>query len=894
MAGTEQIIQRELDDPRVVFVFPHEESAAFWLKKALQLSPRRTIPTHRFIAWDEFKRQTLRDPARRKAADLPFRTLFLAGLLQENQRSGVFRRLIPPDHRSNSIAFLRWLREILPRLNRVQEIEPEALEEEKRADLLELLRRYREHLARCRRFEPAFELPPFQPGPQRFVVLYQEIVEDLHSRSPLFTSHPSVRIEPTDFSLAPLLPVLHVYDTTPEELTAALLEVGDLLSAGVPPEEIVLTVPCLEEVEPTLRILGERYEVPLSIHLKKPVSRYPVGRIFRAIGELVDSGFSLETLKALLLNRALPWREDRPIRGLLQFGVENRIFRNYSLRGESLDLWEAGLKRALARDGREHWRKLLDFYRDLKRETERIVRAPGFRELKDRLEAFTDGVLEKSRWTEDQEQVFRFALGTLNEFVLACADGGEPDSPFQLWLDSLEDEKYVPQEKQARVSVYPYRVTAGIQPGYHFVLTASQEGTRHVIRPYPFLTDQEETPETREIDLSDHYLRVYALSGREVRFSYARASFQGAQLPASFFLAAGRLEPAEPPEGDLYLLERQMWRGGAADAPPRLHPRQKEGFGRARRTGLAPKRVDLGRASLEDGELRRRIWERLTSADGLLALSPTLLEQYGGCPFQFLFQRSLGIEETQFTPLMWEAKEAGTLLHRVFQRFYRQLQGQPIRPERAEEYRRLVVQEARAVLEEYELDHPLPIAPVWEEQCRRVIELAEAFLEEELAEFPGQEILETEASLDLPLPGQQVRLTGKIDRISRVDGRVGLVDYKKRRLPRGAEIFGEEASSFQVPFYLYLLEKLGRNPEWAAYYSIEDRKYRFLFHPDRPKTDAGPEEVRQALAGLEERIRRTIEGIREGDFRPADRPEPAACLYCPLRGLCRSKFIPWE
>ncbi len=907
MSDIESIIQGELEDPRAVFVFHHEVTARFWLRRAFRLTPRRTLPEGRFIAWDEFKRRTFRYPAAGREASLPDRSLFLAALLQRNAREGVFRGIIPPRHRAHSAAFLRSLREILPRLDRIHEVAEGVMAEEKRADLLDLLRRYREHLARCGRFEPAFERPRFEPGGYRYILLHPEIIEELSFHAPLLLPHPEVRVEPTDFSRAPAEPRLEVFETGPEELTALLLRVGGLLDDGVPPEQVVLTVAGLEELEPALRIQAARHGVPLSFHLRRPVGGYPQARLFRALARWVESGFSLDALKALLLNRAVPWRDEAQMRGLVQFGVENRVVRNYALRGADLDLWETSFARTIrqaeAREtGEGRLRALQRLYRRLRAGAEGIVRAPGFRELKERLGAFTDDFLDTGRWSESDgsgtqpREVYQYALNTLNELLLACREGDDPGPPFQVWLEYLEDRPYVPQEERARVQVYPYRVTAGIRPDHHFVLNASQDGTRRVIARYPFLTIQEEPDGERETDLSDTYLRTYSLSGGAVRFSYARQSARGAQLPASFFLAGGRIEPAGPAAaaGDLYTVERRMWSGALSLAVTRLHPAQKTGFLRALATGLRAKEADLTARALADGELRERVWRRLVSrSDGLLPISPTLLERYHGCPFQFLFQRGLGVEELPFTPVLWEPREMGVILHRVFQRFYRLQQGRPLRPERLAELRREMLGEARAVLAEYELDNPLPLLPVWEEKSRQVLELAEAFLEVELRELPGQEVLDTEASFEEALPGEGWKLTGTIDRISRVDGRVGVVDYKKRAVPGREDIFGEEAFSFQVPFYVHLLQRKGWNPEWAAYYSIEERRYRFVFHPDRPRPYAGAEEVRLAVEALQERILDMIRGIRQGEFRPGDRAGKTACLFCPLRGLCRNRFVTW-
>ena len=911
MPDIESVIGGELEDPRAVFVFHNEVTARFWLRRAFRLTSRRTLPEDRFVDWDGFRRQTMLYPAGRREATPAWRTLFLAGLLEENRREPFLQRLIPPEYRENSIAFLRFLAGCLPMLPRVRELGPGMLDPAKKSDLLALLQRYLEHLVRGGLYEPAYEQPRFEPRGRRYLLFCRELLEDYGFYEELLKGRAEVRVVEGDPPADPPDPPwLEACEATPEEFARALLRVGSLLEAGLPPEEIVLTVAGLEEAEPTLRLLAARYGIPLSFRSTRPVTRYPQARLFASLLAVADSGFDLQLLKALLLNRAFPWRESLPVAELLRLGIENRVFRNHELRGRRLDMWEENLGRAAALhagEGRpqeaERVRSCLRFYRRLREETAGICRAGGLRELRDRLLAFTDHFLDLERWSEEQRRVYRYALDTLND-LLFIGDGTDCGPPLQVWLEYLEDRRYVPQEDRAGVAVYSYGVSAGIRPEHHFILNTSQEGTRRVVHRYPFLSDQEGPAEARQLDLSAEYLRLYAASGRQVHFSYSRTSAQGAQLPADFFLAGGRVGSAGPAAeaaswADPYRLELSLWRGEDGGPAPgrealtRLTARQREGFLRARRTGLGARGLDLGRRRLGDEPLRRQVRERLRSREGELVISASALEDYAACPFRYLFQRGLGIEELEFRPAGVEATEFGSLMHRVFERFYRLLQGQPLETGRLEEYRRLIRQEAEAVLAGYEAEQPLPFAPAWDDVRRDVLALSAVFPERELEEFPGQVVLETERSFEASVPGEGVRLAGRIDRVSRVDGLVGLVDYKKNSVPAAKEIFGEEPTSFQVPFYLYLLRRQGLDPQWAAYYSMQKGRYTLLFHPRR-KAAVGLEEVERAVANLEETVRRMAAGIRDGDYRLPGAIGKAACRYCTLRGLCRDKFVPWE
>ena len=195
----------------------------------------------------------------------------------------------------------------------------------------------------------------------------------------------------------------------------------------------------------------------------------------------------------------------------------------------------------------------------------------------------------------------------------------------------------------------------------------------------------------------------------------------------------------------------------------------------------------------------------------------------------------------------------------------------------------------------FERDNPLPVAPIWEEKRRQVRELASAFLEQELREMPGQEVLATERTLDLELPGEGLRLTGTVDRLSRLDGRLGVTDYKKKGVPGRSDIFGEEPVSFQLPFYLLLLARSGGKPEWAAYYSIEDRQYRWVFHPQKPRPYAGAAQVEEAVARVEQRIRRDGAGrSARGSSVPRSAPGRPPAPSVPCGASAGAKFASME
>ena len=77
-----------MEDPAVVFVFPSEITARFWLRRAFQYTPRRALRADRFLDWGDFKRAYLRyrsgGRAINRAACRLYRTPALFGTISVN------------------------------------------------------------------------------------------------------------------------------------------------------------------------------------------------------------------------------------------------------------------------------------------------------------------------------------------------------------------------------------------------------------------------------------------------------------------------------------------------------------------------------------------------------------------------------------------------------------------------------------------------------------------------------------------------------------------------------------------------------------------------------------------------------------------------------------------
>ncbi|MBN1834400.1 MAG: hypothetical protein JW820_01050, partial [Spirochaetales bacterium] len=616
-------ILEQLEDPQVLLVFPSEVTARFWLRRSLAVGGGRAVRAERFLDWGDFKKRWLRYQGNRRAVTRAHRTMFAWRILEENSRNPFFRALVPPEHADSPQAYLGAIVRSLPALARLPALAhrwPEA-GAAKREDFLRLLREYRRFLDEGSLYEPSFQSPRLEAGERRFLILFPEVIEDFQEHAPLLEGHPRVSFLAVPPLPAPARALITVHDTLALELERVLGSVADLLDRGTDPEEIVLSVTDLAALEGTLERRAELHGIPLAVHRSHPVTSFPSARLFRQVLAAHTSRLSLGPLKDLLLNRALPWREPALAQGLVRLGLDHRLLRSPPAAGG--DAWEGALGRARAVGNPRGLPlpELRSFYRRLRRYLSEICAAPSFRTLKERLTGFARAFLDTARWQPRELGAFQFALDRLDELEEACS--GELPA-LRLWLDYLDHELYLPRVREGGVPVYDYPVAEGIAPSHHFLVNASQEGTRRRLEALPALNPQEEGElQLPERDLGPMHLQLFLHSGAHVQLSYSRRGQSRSHLPPALFATRGSVLEADGAEG--------APRGaghGVAGAGPELRERltwatgesfplvgvQQAGFRHAMATALAPRGVD---ATVEPLAAPR---------PGRLRVSPTALQ----------------------------------------------------------------------------------------------------------------------------------------------------------------------------------------------------------------------------------------------------------------------------
>jgi len=879
------LIKTNIGDPGTIFVFPSEVAAEFWKKRSLFFTDKRAVRDKRFISWDKFKEKAFSLSQKKNPVNKYIRTMFAASLLEENRRGEPFlKSIVFPLYSGISNKFTDHITNILPRLGAFRD----AVEEGRISpgadiglfeDLSLLWDRYTGFLEENNLFEPSYEIAGMDKLEGKYFIFFPEVTADFSEFEKVITASSNVAVV---HGLAEDRRSIREFRNSREELRWMFGRISRLLGDGCAAGDIAVTVPSLDSWSAVLRREAGLYGIPLDIRQGKALSLYPAGGLFKALLEAETSGYSLGALKSLLLCRSFPWKEREKGEELISFGIKYHCARNYFRAGKLVNLWEINLRRSgNAGSGR--------YFNRLSGSIKKLVNLKTFSGIKSEVQVFIKTFLDTSRLDSRGEKVFQFCLECLND--LAEAEKAVKDisipSPYNLWLSALEKKIYVEKSETEGIPVYSYRVSAGINPLYHFIPGASQDKTLIEEIDFPFLReDQRGGAGGADRDFTAPFLDLYNRSGGSVYISCAREDFSGPQLLPGFFVSEGKVDvfksSAELGEKDIIFSEPGFW-SGERDLPVNIYPVQKAGLENISGTLFSERQTDITSTVLPDINL-------LIGIDDVMKISPTSLESFINCPFAWFLKYRAGISAGEYEIIFSDGRIIGLLYHDILKNLLMEIssEGAAFDPAKLPEYRRAVEKHVLQVFAERDKTGPVFIEPVTEALRKTMIEKLLLFVEKESIEFPGFRARDIEKEFSFEID-ESIILSGRIDRVSVREDDLVVVDYKKRNHTAKRDLMPEDGNgrSFQIPFYLCLLEAAGENVSAASYYDIGKGRYTHVVNELGAKSWFTAEEMEKMKLSLQKAVKTMTDKTRGGDFRIRGDD----CSYCSFRGICRKKFI---
>ncbi len=275
-------------------------------------------------------------------------------------------------------------------------------------------------------------------------------------------------------------------------------------------------------------------------------------------------------------------------------------------------------------------------------------------------------------------------------------------------------------------------------------------------------------------------------------------------------------------------------------------------------------------------------------------LSPTALESYGKCPYQYFADKVLRLKKYEEPEEDISPMDAGDVLHRILQKTFEKLKPFEVNLTK-EKLLGAGMQASEEIFMEIQQSSP-SLPPLWSIFQFRVLLLLQRYLPAEffrLQEWRLQPIALEQWLEGYVIKGQEpdVFLLGKTDRVDLRDNQLFITDYKTGGLSTHAFV---DYRNLQLALYLLLaVEKWGKPAGGGAYVS--------LTKPGTTVPGMPPENVARDLMDAQELTHFYVSGIRRGMFPPLpgnhkeekevilkkESSPGGDCSYCPYLSLCR-------
>jgi hypothetical protein len=917
--GLSLVLEAAVKDRDKGIVFPSSVAADFWARETIIRGWARALDGERFLGWDRFRELAFSAPDDgRTEAGKEIRSLFAADLLAENSVRPFLRNIVPRERAGEWTPFAPGLGRALPYLKRLAG-KPGSAKDARAADYLEVLRRYEAFLERRSLRESAWGERDFNPRGRTWLIVYPELIEDFTEYGPALSGAPGVAVEAIAAEAA--IPSVRVEASVLDEISRVMASVEEFLDCGGGrPDDVVITCAGLDAMKPYLAREAKLRGLPLDVRSGAPLSSHPAGRIFSRFKELADSLFSYESMRDVLLDSALAWKEGCSARELLRFGAEMTVARGWREGAREFDAWESAFKDG----GDKADSPMKAFYRGLRTNVLAITGAKGFKEIKAAWSAFSRSMLRPSGRRPDADMVIGRCVAVLDALEDAREAGGfaAVRGAYGLFASSLSAERYVGASAPGGVRVYDYRVSAGMEAKRHFVLNASEAlitvrgGVLGFLRE-----DLREGMDLGGRDMSLDFIRAYGLSGEQVFFSSSLEGLDGPQMPHGAFterLGPGNTGDDAGLRGPVAALEARY--AHKAPFPERASPSVRKGLEAAAVCAFHPPAVDWteekGRHKGIEAAGRAALMKlRGGEEEGLLVLSPTMLTAYRACALSWLWDKVLGAGKEAEGIAALDQRFIGNAYHKALENLY-------------------AVGEAAGSLRGGEaarrIERAVGIAAG--EMARRKGPLARTIIDMSSSDFaivlggvlskdaeimPGAVVAALEAEAGVSFPDEGFAIRGRIDRLMRTEEGLVILDYKSRSTLRKADfepLIEDGAiidlADVQFPAYALILSEGGmadsggdgaaeeRKIRGALAFSIGARKYIIVAADDGDLgTDGRKKSVmdRAGLMGAASALKGIASGIaeeiREFRFPMPDREAmETVCGSCVARNVCRARY----
>ncbi|MGE3856491.1 MAG: PD-(D/E)XK nuclease family protein [Dehalococcoidia bacterium] len=265
--------------------------------------------------------------------------------------------------------------------------------------------------------------------------------------------------------------------------------------------------------------------------------------------------------------------------------------------------------------------------------------------------------------------------------------------------------------------------------------------------------------------------------------------------------------------------------------------------------------------------------------------SPTQIESYQTCAFQFFGGYALHLRELDEEQGQGDARTRGSVVHEILEAAIAPLvaRGEALDSSNLDEVITHIRAQGRVTWDAAPERYAFGRAALWRYEGDLALDQLESLVRREARANEALGITSTEPGergFDAEVPGAEppLRFRGSIDRLDRGPGLIQIVDYKSGKALERSEV--EKGRLLQLQLYALAAQQIFGQARVVA-------RYAFLRAPKAEwALDSARPEDRELLDAAAERAIEAREGIADGEFRVA--PNVDKCpWYCAFQHACR-------
>ena len=879
------VIKENLNDRKSIFIFPSEISAEMGMKSALNYG-RVAVSKHRFLSWDRFKEQhlSINEEERRPVSKLDM-LLFCLDMAQKNKKSPFLQTVIKPEFASQGSSMIPVLEQAMKSLSLLEEGFGDLASLSLKNDLKVLNGVFHNFKSAYKLYEIENPTSISIDDGFHYNILFSELILDFDEYKELLQTQKSVSI--IDFSNSKKLKTkLDFYENDKEEIKSLFSKLQQIYKNENKQPSVIITV-ADNSLLPLLKYYESLYGLSLDYRLGKKLSDYNEIQFFSLMREAVGNNFQFSSFSDFLLNQSPPWKKDISV-------YHNIILRAAS---ESFVLEDSynWLQSIWSNEdiSEDYFKKLFGLLR-------RIVNAPNFLILNASIQTLLTQYLDEDQLLGPARFHFQASLDKLKELVakfdqfrtIKC------DSPFSLWMHYLSSSQYVEKSTKLGIPVYDYRVSAGTNPDYHFVIGLNQSSSTVLKETIPLISEQQKELWSRSssikltTEFSSSFVEVYKQSGKNVILSASSQTLSGPQTPPSSFVISDSVNYITQEYDDPILLERNAIKEDKS--VPQLSNTLLDGFNQYKSNDEKVNSINQTNYTLNkiENEEMVSLFKEKWMKEEEISFSSSFLDNFAKCRWRALIDRVIRKSYPKESNVSDGAYE-GQLIHSLFEFVYEVFKEKQLALN-SENYNELM-DIAQIKFEEFFINEekksykPKPIDAHWESLKKEALKSLIKLINDEIKLFNGNRVDDLEAKLQIEK--EDILFQGRIDRISRKGMNAKIIDYKRNLSFTKIDIDDSNLlSSYQMPFYFILAQQSRKSDQETLslyYYDVKKRGFVAVYDNSVEKAWLSDEKLELVIQKTYEFIKSTKNDIEKGNFTISKEPD---CKYCNYKSLCRIDY----